>query len=75
MGQSIGGVLMSVCGGGRDKGCGKSEGVYVLRNDPLCIPSSPPGDKYCVATKGWLALEGAWLWGVKDGIDRGFMRK
>jgi len=28
-----------------------------------------------VATKGWLALEGAWLWNVKDSIDRSFMRK
>ncbi|KAL3145556.1 hypothetical protein ABBQ32_003381 [Trebouxia sp. C0010 RCD-2024] len=31
------------------------------------------GSKYAVATKGWLCLEGAWLWPVKDYIDRKFM--
>ncbi|KAA6421181.1 MAG: water dikinase [Trebouxia sp. A1-2] len=31
------------------------------------------GSKYAVATKGWFCLEGAWLWPVKDYIDRKFM--
>jgi len=33
------------------------------------------GDKYCVGTKGWIGLQGAWLWSLKDYIDRAFMRK
>ncbi|KAF5839251.1 hypothetical protein DUNSADRAFT_1285 [Dunaliella salina] len=33
------------------------------------------GDKYCVGTKGWIGLQGAWLWTLKDYIDRAFMRK
>lgn len=35
-----------------------------------------PGNKQCVATKGWLGLRGGtWLWGFKDYIDRAFMAK
>lgn len=34
------------------------------------------GDKYAVASKGnWFCLEGAWLWKVKDWIDRKWMAK
>ncbi|PRW20680.1 water dikinase [Chlorella sorokiniana] len=33
------------------------------------------GDKYAVATKGWLGLKGSWLWTWKDSIDRTFMAK
>jgi hypothetical protein len=33
------------------------------------------GEKYCVGTKGWLTLEGGWLWNYKDYIDRTFMHK
>lgn len=33
------------------------------------------GDRYCVATKGWLTLQGGWLWRLKDHIDRAFMHK
>eukprot|EP00891_Asterochloris_glomerata_P005153 jgi/Astpho2/5153/Aster-06363 len=33
------------------------------------------GTKHVVGTKGWLCLEGSWLWTVKDWIDRGWMRK
>jgi selenide,water dikinase len=34
------------------------------------------GDKYAVASKGsWFCMEGAWLWNVKDWIDRKWMAK
>ena len=31
------------------------------------------GDKYCIGTKGPWGAEGAWLWKLKDYIDRKFM--
>ncbi len=33
------------------------------------------GNQYAVASRGAFAMEGAWVWKLKDAIDRKFMRK
>ena len=32
------------------------------------------GERYAVASRGWFKAEGAWLWTLKDWIDRRWMR-
>jgi selenide,water dikinase len=33
------------------------------------------GERYAVASRGWIKAEGAWLWTLKDWIDRRWMRQ
>jgi len=33
------------------------------------------GDRYAVASRGWLSARGAWVWRWKDHIDRSFMKR
>jgi selenide,water dikinase len=33
------------------------------------------GDKYAIGSRGFFTFEGAWIWKLKDYIDREFMRK
>ena len=45
------------------------------RPQPLTLALISSGDRNAVASWGRLALEGGWVWGVKDWIDRRWMRK
>jgi selenide,water dikinase len=57
-----------------------------LRRRALGLPAKPwrpqrrhlalisTGERYAVASRGWFKAEGAWLWTLKDWIDRRWMR-
>ena len=49
--------------------------VRPYRPQPLALALISSGDRNAVASWGRLALEGRWVWRVKDWIDRRWMRK
>ena len=52
---------------------GRTLRTYRPQSHALALISS--GDRNAVASRGGLALEGRWVWRVKDWIDRHWMRK
>lgn len=47
--------------------------AWTPQHDYLALIST--GERYAVASRGWLKFEGAWVWRLKDWIDRGWMRQ
>ncbi len=52
---------------------GKAPKPYHPQRTWLALIST--GDRYAIASRGWLGFGGAWVWRWKDRIDQRFMRK
>jgi selenide,water dikinase len=52
---------------------GKALKPYRPQSSWLALIST--GDRYAIASRGWLGFAGAWVWRYKDWIDQRFMRQ
>ena len=51
------------------------ETLQPYRPQPLALALISTGDRYAVASRGWLIAAGKWVWLWKDHIDRSFMKR